>query len=203
MIICGFDQPCGQSFRKVMFSQIVKAFSSESPRRIDPESGAEAGAKFIVRHGTINRNPLLALLALAPVISGCSGASDLLSKDADWFSRSGRVFVRNISIETPPLTPNKPVTAEELVSAEGGCPGMAPPGGRRTPTRLPMARRLKRWNGGARPHRMRRCAGSAPPTTSIFQQSARRSGGCRDLFAWPLRGIYTSLPGGCRRSSVA
>ena len=112
-----------------MFGQIVKAFSSESPRRIDPGSGAEAGAKFIVRHGTISRNPLLALLALAPVISGCSSASDLLSKDADWFSRSGRVFVRNISIETPPLTPNKPVTAEELVSAEGGCPGMAPPGG--------------------------------------------------------------------------
>lgn len=81
-----------------------------------------------MRHGTISRNPLLALLALAPVISGCSGASDLLSKDADWFSRSGRVFVRNISIETPPLTPDKPVAPEELVSAEGGCPGMAPPG---------------------------------------------------------------------------
>ena len=81
-----------------------------------------------MRHGTISRKPLLALLVLAPVISGCSGASDLLSKDADWFSRSGRVFVRNISIEAPPLTPNKPVGAEDLVSAEGGCPGMAPPG---------------------------------------------------------------------------
>jgi hypothetical protein len=67
-------------------------------------------------------------------MAGCSGTadmfqSDLLSKDAEWFSRSGRLFIRNISIETPPLTPNKPVTAEDLVSAEGFCPGMAPPGG--------------------------------------------------------------------------
>jgi hypothetical protein len=87
-----------------------------------------------VRNGTIKRRPLLALLVLAPVISGCSGTaamlqSDLLSRDADWFSRSGRVFIRNVSIETPPLTPNKPVTSEDLVSADGGCPGMAPPPG--------------------------------------------------------------------------
>jgi hypothetical protein len=55
--------------------------------------------------------------------------SDLLSKDAEWFSRSGRLFIRSVSIETPPLTPNKPTTAEDLASAEGFCPGMAPPGG--------------------------------------------------------------------------
>lgn len=55
--------------------------------------------------------------------------SDLLSKDAEWFSRSGRLFIRNISIEAPPLTPNQPVTPEDLVSADGLCPGMAPPGG--------------------------------------------------------------------------
>jgi hypothetical protein len=70
----------------------------------------------------------LALLLLGPVLAGCAGASDLLSKDADWFSRSGRVFVRNASIESPPLTPTKAVTAEDLVSADGGCPGMAPAG---------------------------------------------------------------------------
>jgi len=69
------------------------------------------------------------------MIAGCSGSvsdmfsSDLLSKDAQWFSRSGRLFIRSVSIETPPLTPNKPVTAEDLVSAEGFCPGMAPPVG--------------------------------------------------------------------------
>jgi hypothetical protein len=82
-----------------------------------------------VRDGTINRKPLMALLLLGPVLAGCNSASDILSKDADWFSRSGRVFIRNVSIETPPLSADKPVTAEDLVSADGACPGMAPPPG--------------------------------------------------------------------------
>jgi hypothetical protein len=87
-----------------------------------------------VRDKTSHRKRLLALLALAPMIVGCSGASDmfqsdLLSKDAEWFSRSGRLFIRSVSIETPPLTPDKPVTSEDLVSADGLCPGMMPPGG--------------------------------------------------------------------------
>src|SRR3979490_504001 len=68
------------------------------------------------------------------MIAGCSAASDmfqsdLLSKDAEWFSRSGRLFIRNVSITTPPLTPDKPVTSADLVSADGLCPGMTPPGG--------------------------------------------------------------------------
>jgi hypothetical protein len=63
------------------------------------------------------------------MMAGCAGASDmfqsdLLSKDAEWFSRSGRLFIKNVSIETPPLTPDKPVTPDDLVSAEGFCPGM-------------------------------------------------------------------------------
>ena len=45
--------------------------------------------------------------------------SDLLSKDANWFSRTGRLTIQNVSIETPPLTPNKPVTSDDLVTAEG------------------------------------------------------------------------------------
>ena len=87
-----------------------------------------------MRDNNAHRKRLLALLLFAPLIAGCSGASDmfssdLLSKDAEWFSRSGRLFIRNVSIETPPLTPNKPITSDDLVSAEGYCPGMAPPGG--------------------------------------------------------------------------
>jgi hypothetical protein len=81
--------------------------------------------------GTTGRKPLLVLLLLAPIVSGCAGVadklqSDILSRDADWFSRTGRVFTRSISIETPPLTPERPVTAEDLVSADGACPGMTP-----------------------------------------------------------------------------
>ena len=87
-----------------------------------------------MRHKNAHRKRLLALLLFAPVIAGCSGASDmfssdLLSKDAEWFSRSGRLFIKNVSIETPPLTPNKPVTSDDLVSAEGYCAGMPQPGG--------------------------------------------------------------------------
>ena len=67
-------------------------------------------------------------MLLGPVLAGCAGAPDLLSKDADWFSRSGRVFIKNVSIETPPLSQDKPVTPDELVSADGACPGMAPSG---------------------------------------------------------------------------
>ena len=81
-----------------------------------------------MRRGIIDRKPLLTLLLLGPALAGCSGASDLMSKDADWFSRTGRVFIRNVSIETPPLSPDKAVTPDALVAADGGCPGMATPG---------------------------------------------------------------------------
>ena len=67
-------------------------------------------------------------MLLGPVLAGCSGTPDWLSRDADWFSRSGRVFIRSVSIETPPLSPERAVTPDELVSADGGCPGMAAPG---------------------------------------------------------------------------
>jgi hypothetical protein len=84
-----------------------------------------------VKNSTDFRKQLALLLVLAPAIAGCSGASDmfqsdLLSKDAEWFKRPGRLFIQNVSIDAPPLTPDKPVTAEDLVSAEGACPGMPP-----------------------------------------------------------------------------
>ena len=80
---------------------------------------------MIVPDNSSVRKRLLALLVFAPLVAGCSGASDIITRDADWFSRPGRLFIRNI--EAPPLSPNKPVTADDLVSAEGYCPGMAPP----------------------------------------------------------------------------
>jgi len=87
-----------------------------------------------VKDRTDLRKQLALLLVLAPAIAGCSGASsmfqsDRLSKDAEWFSRPGRLFIKNVSIDAPPLTPDKPVTSEDLVSAEGACPGMQPPAG--------------------------------------------------------------------------
>ncbi|MGH6715467.1 MAG: hypothetical protein ACREDC_04655, partial [Bradyrhizobium sp.] len=67
------------------------------------------------------------MLSLAPVIAGCSSASDLFSRDAQWFSRPSRLFVKNISVDAPPFTPDKPVTPDDLVSADGACPGMPAP----------------------------------------------------------------------------
>jgi hypothetical protein len=106
----------------------------------DKRLGARVGTKFIVRQDNSHRSNshragLLLLLLVAPMVGGCAGAgsdifsSDLLSKDADWFSRPGRTFIKNVSIETPPLTPDRPVTPDDLISADGLCPGMAPPAG--------------------------------------------------------------------------
>lgn len=97
--------------------------------------GARLGTNDIVRHQNSHRTVLLVLLLLvAPMVAGCAStsdifSSDLLSKDADWFSRSGRTFIKNVSIEAPPLTPDRRVTPDDLISADGLCPGMAPPVG--------------------------------------------------------------------------
>ncbi len=88
---------------------------------------------MIVRQGNFQQKRLLMLIVVAPLMAGCSStaamfSSDLLTKDADWFSRPGRMFIRNVSIETAPLTPDKPIAPDDLISADGQCPGMAPPG---------------------------------------------------------------------------
>jgi hypothetical protein len=95
---------------------------------------AGSGTYFIVRDTYAHRKALLALLLAVPLLAGCAGGgvgdmfqSDLLSRDANWFSRTGRLTINNVSIDAPPLTPNKPVTSDDLVTAEGFCSGMAPP----------------------------------------------------------------------------
>ena len=75
-----------------------------------------------------NRTRLLTLLACAPLVSACANTPDLLSKDTEWFSRPGRMFTRSVSIEAPPMTPEKQVMPDDLVSASGACLGMAAPG---------------------------------------------------------------------------
>lgn len=98
------------------------------------ETGASSpcGIALIVNSKMLYRTGL-AVLVLAPLLGGCSGMSagdmfksDLLSKDADWFSRAGRNISRNVSIETPPLTPEQAVSPQDLIGADGSCPGMPP-----------------------------------------------------------------------------
>ncbi len=75
---------------------------------------------------------ILAALVAAPVLGGCSGIgglSDFNMKDQEWFQRPGKIFGnRSLAIETPPLTPDKPITPEDLMSSDGGCSGAAPTG---------------------------------------------------------------------------
>ena len=79
---------------------------------------------------TLKRSSLLVVGLIAPLLAGCAGVggevmqTDLFSKDAEWFSKPGRMFGRNVSIETPPLSPEKAVGPEDFVSADGGCAGM-------------------------------------------------------------------------------
>lgn len=98
------------------------------------ETGASSpcGIALIVNSKMLHRTGL-AVFLLAPLLGGCSGMSagdmfksDLLSKDADWFSRAGRNISRNVSIETPPLTPEQAVSPQDLIGADGSCPGMPP-----------------------------------------------------------------------------
>jgi len=67
------------------------------------------------------------LLAAAGSLAGCAGAGDLFSRDAEWFNRPSRIFNSNLSLQTPPLSEQRPVAPDDLVSADGYCSGMAPP----------------------------------------------------------------------------
>lgn len=74
---------------------------------------------------SIHARQLAALVIVAPMIVGCGGLSDFSMKDQEWFARPGRIFKgSNTSIETPPLSQSKEVTANDLVSSDGQCPGM-------------------------------------------------------------------------------
>jgi hypothetical protein len=67
-------------------------------------------------------------MIVAPMIAGCGGLSDFSLKDQEWFARPGRIFKgANSSIETPPLSQSKEVTANDLISSDGQCSGMPAP----------------------------------------------------------------------------
>lgn len=72
----------------------------------------------------------LAAFVIAPMMSSCGGTlSDYSLKDQEWFTRPGKLFnTKSLSLETPPLHTDKPVSPDDLITAEGACPGMAPVG---------------------------------------------------------------------------
>lgn len=105
--------PCNDQFRGIRTGQM--------PNEKDVRAILSVETRLAGRKG------LLVVLLIAPLISGCGASiSDFSIKDQEWLARPGRMFgTKSLSLETPPLTPEKPVTPDDLVSAEGGCPGMA------------------------------------------------------------------------------
>ncbi|GEC15945.1 hypothetical protein [Nitrobacter winogradskyi] len=152
---------------------------------------------------------------MAPLVSGCGTASDmfstgLLSKDADWFSRSGRLFIKNVSVEAPPLTPDKPVSPDDLISADGLCPGMAPPIGTGESSALadsagdtPTAPALAASGTVALGHTecdVTRGLGAAPDNVSLSSNPSGDRVAVLTFLKGPRAGIYTFTAG--RLSSI-
>jgi hypothetical protein len=79
----------------------------------------------------------LLLVAAQPLLVGCGGL-DLSLKDQEWFSRP-KIFSRSLTLETPPLSDSRPVSAADLISAEGYCAGMASPADANALTEQPSA----------------------------------------------------------------
>jgi len=77
-----------------------------------------------VRH-TLKLGALL-VAAVGP-LAGCSGMSDVFSRDADWFANQPRILGNSRTLETPPLTSQRQIAPDDLISADGMCAGMAPP----------------------------------------------------------------------------
>ncbi|HEX7790654.1 MAG TPA: hypothetical protein VF467_09055 [Afipia sp.] len=74
---------------------------------------------------SIHVRRLVALVILAPMMTGCGGLSDFSLKDQEWFARPGRIFKGgNSAIETPPLSSATDVAQGDLMSSDGQCPGM-------------------------------------------------------------------------------
>jgi hypothetical protein len=66
------------------------------------------------------------LCAAAASLAGCGGGvSDLFSRDAEWFGRQPRILGRSYALETPPLTEQRSIAPDDLISADGMCAGMA------------------------------------------------------------------------------
>jgi hypothetical protein len=78
---------------------------------------------------SVRRSSIVAslLFVATGLLAGCSGAGDMFSRDAEWFTRQPRILGNNRSLETPPLTPQRPIAPDDLISADGMCTGMAPP----------------------------------------------------------------------------
>jgi len=92
-----------------------------------PQTGAgmslgSSGMSRVFVHRSLILAPLL--FVAAGSVAGCSGMGDL--RDAEWFTRQPRILGNSLALETPPLTPQRTIAPDDLISADGMCSGMAP-----------------------------------------------------------------------------
>lgn len=89
---------------------------------------------MICRGGSARVGRAACVLAAAAWLSGCAGASDFLSKDAEWFSRPSRLFGNDLTVGVGPLSQRKAVAPDDLVGADGSCVGIGVPDPQSNPT---------------------------------------------------------------------
>lgn len=89
--------------------------------------GMPAGSSGISRVSVYRSLVIVPLLCAAASLVGCGGMGDVFTRDAEWFTRQPRVFGRSLALETPPLTEQRPIAPDDLISADGMCSGMALP----------------------------------------------------------------------------
>lgn len=100
------------------------------------QADSQTRVMLLRRHAT--RFALLGSVGLAAALGGCGSATSLFegNNDGGWFSKKVDIFAKpdwatpsESKSASATLDPVKPITADDLVSADGLCAGMAPAAG--------------------------------------------------------------------------
>ena len=180
-----------------MVGQSLRALSSGSLAPVEPEFGVRGGSRLSCDMELSVEIRCWRCWLLRSRHRGLLGRVRSAVEGCGMVLAPGRLFIRNISIETPPLTPDKPVTPRIWSAPRAAVPAWRRParsGGRQRACR----RRAAAQSGGTVALGHTECdvvRGIGAPDNVNLSNNARRSGGCRDLFRGPRAGIYPFTAG--------